>query len=337
MNKVLENDFALVYKHLKNDLEHIAGHTVLIAGASGMMGHYLGCFLSWLNSHYHFAIELHGLVRTKKDTDIPGMTYHVGDVSDYNFKQLKFDHIIHAASFSSPLHFTSHPIETAVPNVVGTVNLLTQAEKMRLKSFVFISASDVYGDLGLNKSGITEDEFGVINPMLNKSSFAESKRMGESLCLSWYKQKHIPIKVVRMFNVYGPGISRSDGREHNEFIYSVVDKKDIVVNDGSSRRSFCYISDAIEGVLMTMIHGLKGEAYNLGNADQEMMTREAAEIAVGAIPSKNLKVIEGDLFSNRITRSTPDVSKLKSLGWNPRVELEDGIRRTVQYIESRES
>ena len=337
MNKILRDDFQSVYDALGKKLLPLKGRSVLVSGANGMLAGYMVKFLSWLSTTHGYELKISGIVRQMKQ-EVPGVNYITGDVCHVTLHG-QYDFIIHAASLASPVHYGSDPIGVSLPNILGTVNLLKHAESFPVKSFLFISSSEIYGDFGTDKTSIEESETGKLDPMNPRSCYAESKRMGESLCVSWFRQKHVPVKIVRPFHTFGPGVSRSDGRVYADFIYSVVDKKAITLNSkGDAKRAFCYQSDALTGMLLILLEGTDGEAYNLGNPGQELSIREAAEAAAGVFPERNIKVSFNDQTSqgylkSAVLRNAPSIKKLSLMGWNPSVTFAEGIRRSVEYIE----
>lgn len=337
MNKILDADFQEVYQALGQKLIPLKNKSVLVSGANGMLAGYMVKFFSWLNTKYGFNISVSGIVRQKK-SEISGVHYLIGDVSDIKLHG-QFHYIIHAASLASPVHYGTDPVGVSLPNVSGTINLLRHAETFPVESFLYLSSSEVYGDFGTDKAAIDETEYGRLDPMSPRSCYAESKRMGESLCVSWYKQKNVPAKVVRPFHTYGPGVTRTDGRVYADFIYSIVDRKDIALNSkGEAKRAFCYAADALAGMLLVLLEGNNGEAYNLGNPAQELSIREAAETAAGSFPDRNVKVVIHEQTSqgymkSPVLRNAPSIKKISALGWRPAVTLKEGIHRTVTFIE----
>lgn len=170
-----------------------------------------------------------------------------------------------------------------------------------------------------------------------RSCYAESKRMGETMCVSWDQQYDIHTVIVRPFHTYGPGISFDDGRVFADFVADVVLGRDIVLrSDGSAQRPFCYISDATIGFLTVLLKGKRCEAYNIGNPETEMSIIALAETISRLFPERNIKVrtevlVDDKLYlKSPISRSCPSIEKAKKLKWAPSIEIEEGFRRTIQ-------
>jgi nucleoside-diphosphate-sugar epimerase len=164
--------------------------------------------------------------------------------------------------------------------------------------------------------------------------------MGENLCVSWFHQKNIPVKIIRPFHTYGPGLKQNDGRVYADFIYSILENRNIVLNSrGEAKRAFCYMSDAIAGILLVTLNGKAGEAYNLGNPSEEWSIYEAAMKATECYPERRLKVtviddqIVSGYIKSRVIRNCPDIKKINALGWKPEVTLIEGFKRTIKYTE----
>jgi nucleoside-diphosphate-sugar epimerase len=342
LNSVLESDFDKIYELYGSELAAFQGQRILIVGVNGMIASYLAQFLNYLKSVHQIEVSILGLARNIPATRIPGVDYLSGDVCNFNFKSVACDYVVHAASLASPIYYGSHPIETSLPNIEGTINLLRGVENQKLKCFLFLSSSEVYGAFPEDKNAIFENEYGVVDPMNQRSCYAESKRMGENLCVSWFQQKKVPCRVIRPFHTYGPGLRKDDGRVFADFIYSVVDRKNIVLNSkGLAQRAFCYLSDAIAGLLLVMLKGENGQAYNVGNPKEEWAIFEAAKIASEAFPERSIgvminenQVVGTGYVKSAVLRNCPAIAKIQKLGWTPKVSLREGFRKTIEYIES---
>ncbi len=324
--------------------ETFAGKTILITGANGIIGYYLVRTIMFLNNHYlEPQCKILALCRNFnranekfKDllnrSDLELIIQDVGEKIDYKYN---IDYIIHAASQASPIYFGSDPVGTLNANVFGTNNIL-QLSYEKKSEVLFFSSAEVYGETQAENIPTKEMDFGYLDPTNVRSCYAESKRLGETMCVSWYKQYAVPVKIVRPFHTYGPGILRSDGRVFSDFIFNIVDGKNLIMkSDGTARRTFCYLSDAIRGYFTVLLNGNNGEAYNIGNSSAEASILELANILIGLFPEKNLQVIKqkdrkiNEYIESQISRSCPNIEKATAIGWNPQITIADGFKRSI--------
>jgi nucleoside-diphosphate-sugar epimerase len=244
-------------------------------------------------------------------------------------------YIVHAASQASPKYYGSDPVGTILPNVIGTYNLLELARTKKSKGFIFFSSGEVYGELDNSQIPTKENDYGYVDPLNVRSCYAEGKRAGENMCVSWHHQYGVPAKIIRIYHTYGPGMRLDDGRVFADFVSNIVNKKDIIMkSDGSAKRAFCYISDAAIGMFLVLLKGRPAEAYNLGNDKCEVSILELAEIMTKLFPKMSLKVIKKSVqpagyIRSRIKRSCPDISKICALGWEPNITIKEGFKRTI--------
>jgi UDP-glucuronate decarboxylase len=243
--------------------------------------------------------------------------------------------IIHAASQASPKFYSSDPVGTLKANTIGTINLLEFARLQPIESFLYFSSSEVYGQ----KDGVdylSEEDYGVVNPMQVRSCYAESKRMGETICISYMHQYNVPVKIVRPFHTYGPGLALDDGRVFADFVGNIVRREDIVLNSpGLSSRSFCYIKDATLGFLYVLLQGEKMQAYNIANPAASINIKDLAHLLVKMFPERSLKVVmktfnDKAYIPSSFDKLLPSVKKMEELGWYPVTGLEEGFKKTVQ-------
>jgi nucleoside-diphosphate-sugar epimerase len=163
--------------------------------------------------------------------------------------------------------------------------------------------------------------------------------MGETICISWLHQYGVPAKIIRPFHTYGPGMALDDGRVYADFISDIVNNRDIIMeSDGSARRAFCYLSDATLAAFTILLNGKNGEAYNMGNPDCEISILDLAMRLVQLFPRKNLKVIEKETqnsgyLKSIVSRICPDLTKIRDIGWNPVIDIDEGFLRTIQSYE----
>jgi nucleoside-diphosphate-sugar epimerase len=200
---------------------------------------------------------------------------------------------------------------------------------------MFISSPDVYGNTS-EMSSISENDFGYLDPLALRSCYGESKRMGEALCAAWQSQNKTPVKIVRPFHVYGPGMNLNDGRVFSDFVSNVVNKQNILIKgQGAEYRTFCYLADAVLAIFVVLFFGKEGEAYNIGNDKCEIQIRELAQLLVKLFPQYKLKVVfakqkNSCYLKSPNKRGYPDTSKIKQLNWHPQYSLEEGFKRTIK-------
>jgi len=343
---VIESDLKYItnvnlpWRSLKNK-------TVLIAGASGFLPSYMVETFLYLNETKQLNIKVIGLVRDLKKARLKFARYSGdkklqlirGDVCAKIKIKEHIDYIIHAASYATPKIFKQDPVGILSPNVIGTANLLELAAEKKIKSFLFFSTTGVYGYLDKSCYPVKETCFGSLDPMDPASCYIESKRMGENMCIAWMHQFKVPVKIVRPAITYGPGISLDDGRSFADFIADVVNNRDIVLySKGKVIRNFCYIADATAGFFTVLLKGKAGEAYNVATNHEISIIDLAKKLVKDIFPELKLKVVmKKDASKNYLRmdfpRTTPDIRKLKALGWKLSFPINEGFKRTVASYE----
>jgi UDP-glucuronate decarboxylase len=327
--------------------DRLFGKTVLISGANGLVPSYVLDTLLYLNETKRADIHAIALVRNKDRAmrrlghlvGRPDLSIVVQDVRDAYSGPNGVDFVIHAASQASPKFYSIDPVGTFAANTLGTWRMLEVARDSRSGGFLFFSSGDVYGRVDVPSVGVSETSFGSIDPLNVRSCYAEGKRAGETLCACWHSQFGIPIKIARLSHTYGPGMDLNDGRVFADFVADVVAGRNIVMkSDGSARRPFCYLADAVEGVFTVLLQGKNGEAYNVGT-DLEISILELAELLCQLFPERGCRVVRkerdpGDPYLvGSASEGHFDLTKIRSLGWEPTTEVEKGFWRTVKSYE----
>lgn len=307
----------------------------LVTGGSGFIGSHL-CE-SLLNKGYEIVCIDNLITGDKKNIKHLLQNRNFQFIEDDITKpiSIEFKYIFHLASPASPnkkskKSFINHPIETLLANSLGTYYLLELAKKTGAQ-FLFASTSEIYGDP--NVSPQNENYFGNVNPIGIRSVYDEGKRFGESITMVYHRNFNLNVRVVRIFNTYGPRMQVDDGRVIPNFISQALDQKPITVyGDGQQTRSCCYIDDMVDGIKKAMFsQKSKGEVFNLGNPDErtvlelatliKKMTNSSSEIAFEELPEDDPRIRK------------PDITKAKGLlNWEPKVELEEGLEKTIQYF-----
>lgn len=245
---------------------------------------------------------------------------------------IEVDQIYNLACPASPIHYQYNPIKTIKTSVMGAINMLGLAK--RIKATVLqASTSEVYGDPSIHPQ--VEEYWGNVNPIGERSCYDEGKRCAESLFVNYHKQNDVDIKIIRIFNTYGPKMHPNDGRVVSNFIVQALRGEDITIyGNGLQTRSFCYVDDLLEGMirLMNSPKGVTGP-INVGNPEEFTMI-ELAE-AVIRLTGSNSKIIHMPLPSDDPMQRKPDITKATDiLGWKPSIKLEEGLTRTINYFKS---
>jgi len=343
-NKIILEDLKFITDQLL-PWEKLEGKTILISGAGGFLPAYMVESLMFLNeSRFKIPVKVIGIVRDLQKAwkrfsfykNSKDLVLIEGDISEYNNIGEPIHYIIHAASQASPKYFGNDPVGTLLPNIMGTFHLLNLARKNPLEGFLFFSSGEVYGETDPAKIPMKETDYGFVDPAVVRSCYGESKRMGETMCVSWHHQYGVPAKIARPFHTYGPGMKLDDGRVFADFVSDVVNNRNIVMkSDGSAIRPFCYLADATAGFFTVLLKGNSGEAYNVGNQNAEISIRELAHIIAALFPEKELKVIpyipgkNMNYLKSTISRNCPEISKIKKLGWEPHYSVREGFKRTI--------
>ena len=306
--------------------------TVLITGGAGFIGSHLCDFL--LKRGY-FVICMDNYITGKKDNlkhllNNPNFKLAEQDITKHIDIKEDLDYVLHFASPASPIDYQKIPIQTLKAGSLGTHNLLGLAKAKNAKFFL-ASTSEVYGDPLVHPQ--PESYYGNVNPVGPRSSYDEAKRFAEAITVTYHNVHRVDTKIARIFNTYGPRMRKDDGRVVPNFINQALSGKPITVfGDGKQTRSFCYISDLIEGIYKLMVSDIN-EPVNLGNPDEKTIM-EFAEIILKLTNSKS-KIIFKPLPENDPKTRCPDITKAKKLlKWQPKVSLEEGLKRTIEYFQA---
>lgn len=325
--------------------KELKGKTILISGASGLLPAYMVETLLFLNEQHGWGTTVLALVRNRTKAlrrfahyeERADLQMIVQDVCAPLSLKGEVHYIVHAASQASPRYYGSDPVGTLSANVLGTFNLLQFAREHGTQRVQFFSSSEVYGDKP-SRVPTGEEDGAWLDPTQVRACYAESKRMGENLCAAWAHQYGVPTTIVRPFHTYGPGLDLEDGRVFADFIADIVCGRNITMkSDGAATRAFCYLSDAVAGFFAVLLKGESGQPYNVGYEQGELSILELAECLVRLFPEKGLRVVRqnraldsGSYLPSQNSRSCPDTSKARALGWAPTVSVEEGFRRTIE-------
>ena len=305
---------------------------ILITGGAGFIGSH---FCDYLLSKGHHLICMDnfitGDIKNIEHIRDEKFLFIKHDVTNYIYVEGKLDYILHFASPASPIDYLNHPIQTLKVGSLGTHKALGLA-KGKNATFVLASTSEVYGDPLVHPQG--EDYWGNVNPIGPRGVYDEAKRFAEAMTMAYHRYHGVKTRIVRIFNTFGPRMRINDGRAVPAFISQALNGEDITVfGDGNQTRSFCYISDLVEGIYRLMMSE-ESEPVNIGNPN-EMTVLQLAERILKKTGSKS-KIVCKPLPADDPKQRRPDISKAKKLlKWEPVVSLEEGLDRTIEYFKTK--
>ena len=351
--KQLSADLAHTLAQLSADERgQLRGATVLMTGCAGFIGYYYMQFFrryaDELGIERVIALDNFMLGRpgwlapfeSDPHFDLRAFDIITGDIGAIPGAE-RADFIIHMASIASPTFYRKYPIETLDANIWGLRRLLDFYREKDIRGFLFYSSSETYGNPDAAHVPTAESYHGDVAFTGPRSCYDESKRFGETMCMLFAQQYHMPIGVVRPFNNYGPGMRLGDKRVPADFAQAVLAGEDIVLlSDGTPTRTFCYIADAVAGYLKVLLHGTY-DAFNIGIDRPEISIRALADIYAAA--AKELfgyagKVVlqtspDKDYLVNNPQRRCPDITKARTvLGYAPSITVDEGVRRFLSFL-----
>jgi UDP-glucuronate decarboxylase len=354
---IVHEDLSYITSRGEQEFAQLSGRHVVVAGGAGFLGHYLvQAMLHWNRTH-----------ERSKPISVTVLDSFVRDVPPWltalrstpHLQILQHDvttpfpaglgdiqYVIHAASIASPIYYRKYPIETMDANVNGLRFLLEHclAEKKKGKAIegvLFYSSSEIYGDPTPENIPTPETYRGHVSCTGPRACYDESKRYGETLCVNFANQHGLPIKVARPFNNYGPGLKITDGRVIPDFARNILAGEDIVIlSDGTAKRTFCYVADAVLGYFKVLVRGGAGEAYNVGVETPEISVMELADRVValgkelfdyrGRVVRKTS--VDKDYLVDNPVRRCPVITKARTeLGFDPQILIDEGLRRSLVW------
>lgn len=346
MNKIIAEDVQKVVYDIKDIISILEGKTVLVTGGSGFIGSYFIDVISFLNENYFDKkcrlICLDNLIvgdekRIKHLLSKEYFKFVKHDISKPFFYDDDIDFIAHCAGIASPTFYRQYPIETIDANVLGTRYLLQLALEKKVKSFLYFSSSETYGDPLEGNIPTPETYRGNVSFTGPRACYDEAKRLGETLCVAFFTQHNVPVKMVRPFNVYGPGMRLDDKRVIPDFMNNALRGEPILMySDGKDTRSFCYISDAITGFFKILLSDFNGEAFNVGNDSAETPTIELAEV-IREIFNNKSEIIQKENQDKNYMKDNPrhripDLTKIrKLLHYESKIDLKTGLKRIAEW------
>ena len=348
MTNVVTEDIKKIVSNA--DFSSFDGKTIFISGAAGFLGSYFTAVFQHLNKH-EFKIPckvlaIDNFITANKNNLLvkvndKNIIFQKMDISESmgKFENEKIDYIIHAAGLASPIYYRRYPIESINCTVLGLHHLLRYAKNNAIKSFLFFSSSEVYGNPREDEVPTKETYNGNVSCIGPRSCYDEAKRLGETMCLSYYKTYKIPVKWVRPFNIYGPGMRVNDDRVVPKFLFQALAKKPLTIHiPGLQTRTFTYVSDAMIGFFKVILGSRNGEVYNIGRDVGEIRMEDLAD-KVNELFNKKLKIekieMPQEYPSDQAQRRLPDITQAREhVGFAPGISIDDGLKRMLAWCKT---
>ena len=338
-NKIWQEDIEnLANKEIYNCFKN---KTVLITGATGLIGSEIVFSFICANRIKDLNVKVIAFVRNeakaenlfKNILNNSNFKLHIADIKDEINIEENIDYIIHCANITSSQMMLEKPVETSLIALDGTKNILEFACKKEVKSLIFLSSLEIYGLINKEEL-IKEDDFGYIDLSNPRSCYPESKRMAENLCIAYSHQYGLNTKIARLTQTFGAGINDEDKRVFAQFVQSAINKKNIVLHTkGNTTRNYCYLTDAINGILTVLIKGENKNAYNIANKNARFSILEMAEmIAKKTNVEIEFQIDDVNRGYNPEIKACLDTAKLEKLGWKPEINQEEIFERLIEYL-----
>lgn len=346
IHPIVKKDIARVVERLSKRVAVLSGKTMIITGASGLIGSYLVETIAYLNDSgiLDKPCRLIGLQKRKvKRGDRLGYLLNRPDIrfvshnaAEPYMPEEKIDYFIHSAGMSAPAFFLSDPLGTIDINISGIRWILEYARQHTTESILYMSSGEIYGNPPLEYIPTPETYPGNVSTFDSRACYTASKRLAEVLCRVYFEHFAVPVKVARPFIVYGPGLTVSDRRVMADFIRSGLEKKPItMLSDGADTRSYCYVLDATVAFFELLFSEKNGEVFNIASDLDEVSIKDLATLVhtiVGIGTPVGVKRQDAGFIKGAPARVLPDITKFKhTFGFTPEIGIEEGLKRTIEW------
>ncbi|WP_312518670.1 NAD(P)-dependent oxidoreductase [Anaerospora sp.] len=341
-DRVLNEDTEQIISDSRLPWRKMAGTSVLVTGATGLIGTVLVRVLAAANQKYGLKLKLIGSGRDSDKGEMLTRDYGLDMFISGDIRQslsteaipATVEYIIHCAAITKSADMVAKPVDVITTAVDGTRNVLELAKECHSISVVYLSSMEVYGQNLLGE--VQEKDLGYLDLCNTRSSYSESKRLCESLCAAYSAQYGVPVKIARLAQTFGAGTPQADTRVFAQFAHSAMAQENIVLHtEGRSRGNYCYLADAVRGLLTLLLCGTNGQAYNIANPEASVTIREMAELVASEVGQDRIKTVV-EIPSDIEKRGyAPEVGfklnadKLKALGWYPRYGLAAMYKRMI--------
>lgn len=347
IHPIVAQDLHTIATSIRAEAAALAGKTLVITGGAGFLGSYMVATIDLLNraaltAPCRVVCVDNYLTGSRKnlltELDSPFLSFVTHDVRHPLELPYPADYLIHAAGVASPVYYKKFPLDTIEGTILGVKHMLEYARANRetVRGVLYFSSSEIYGDPDPNFIPTPETYKGNVSSIGPRACYDESKRLGETYCMTYFSQFRVPVKIVRPFNVYGPGMKLNDFRVIPNFIAHGLRGAALPVHDkGNQTRAFCYVTDAVTGFLKVLLSGRDGEVYNVGNDTEELNMLALAEKVAELFPSGKAQLVNypANYPTDEPSRRCPDLRKAKGeLGYIPVVDLRAGLERSLSWF-----
>lgn len=342
MNEIYKADLSRILE-LPYPWQKLKNANILITGATGLIGQCLVDALLLLDEKYGLNLHLFLISRSKiksQNSKITNIAHDVSkDFGDDIFVNNRFDFIIHLASNTHPIQYSTEPISTITTNFFGTYNLLNLAKNNKNSRFLFLSSVEIYGSAQNGRSvKWSEKDCEYIDCNTMRAGYPEAKRVCESLCCAFAKEYSVDFVTARLCRSYGPTLKKDDSKALSQFIFKAVNNEDIVLkSSGTQVFSYIYSVDAAGALLCILLNGQSGQAYNIADEKSDISLKDAAQICADMAGTKVIFDLPNETeksgFSNA-NIAILDSTKLQSLGWKALVDIKTGLENTIKILKN---
>ena len=342
-NELYINDVRYV-ADLNLPWEFMKGKSIMITGASGMLGSAMIDVIMYRNMYFGMDCTIYGVGRNIEKGRERFIEYW--DNKNFHFishdinlpfgQNMDVDYIVHLASNTHPVAYSTDPIGTITANIIGTNNLLNYAVSNRTKRFMFASSNEIYGENKGDVEIFDEHYCGYIDSNTLRAGYPESKRCGEALCQAFKKQKNLDVVIPRLTRSYGPTMLMSDTKAISQFILKGIAGENIILkSEGRQYYSYTYVMDAVAGLLTILLKGKNGEAYNIADESGDIILKDLAMVIAGYAGTEVVFELPDEIEKvgySTATKARLNGSKVRLVGWKPKYNINDGVKRTMDIL-----
>lgn len=350
-NPVVEQDLEMIIKNDSIEWNKFRGKTIAVTGATGLLGRLSVMAFIKANRFYNLNIQIIAFIRNVEkaktvfgDSTNDNLKFVIHDILSPVEETIKADFLIHGASVTTSKLMVDNPVETILTAIEGTKNMMDFAARCEMDGVVYLSSMEAYGIVDESHGEVYEDDLGFIDPLNIRSSYSEGKRMTECLCASYASQYGVNVKIARLAQTFGAGIDKNENRVFAQFAKSIMNNQDIILHTkGEKANCYCYTSDAVSGIIMLLLKGLAGQAYNVANMDTFCSIKEMAQMFIKAGQNHASELIfdipedisQFGYAPNSIMKLNSE--KMMSLGWKPMFDMQEMAGRLMKSMDYQQS